>query len=199
MTILTNLEAQDIRLPEPRKEGGMPLMEAFSKRVSARDYSDQQLSPQTLSDLLWAAWGYNREKKRTAPSSHNRQETELYVFLRSGTYIYDAKENILRQINSENLSALTGTQDFPAKAPLNIAMVADRSKIKGKTPQGIIETIYVDTGFISQNIYLFCASEGLSTVVRAMVPKEELASAIGLSEEKTITLVQSVGYPVISE
>lgn len=183
-----------IQLPEPRRSGGMPLMEALAKRCSGRNFSDRALPLQTLSELLWAAYGFNREAKRTAPSSHNRQEAELYVFLREGVFLYDAFNNTLEPVAEGDLRGLTGIQDFVGNCAVNVAIVCDRSKITGKTPQGVIETIYSDTGFISQNIYLYAASEGLISVTRALVDKEALASRLGLGPEKTITLIHSVGY-----
>ena len=187
-------EMTDIALPAPNRRGGMPLMEALNLRQSSRDLSNTPLDMQTLSDLLWAAWGYNREHKRTAPSSHNRQEIDLYLFLESGTYIYDAAGNRLLLHDDEDLRSLTGTQEFVGTAAVEIAMVADTSKIKGKSHQGTIEAIYANTGFISQNIYLFCAQAGLGGVTRAMVPKEELAQRLRLNDSQIITLVHTVGY-----
>lgn len=186
---------KDIKLPSPHREGGMPLMEAFSKRCSKRRFLQENIPLETLSDILWAAFGFNREQKRTAPSSHNRQESELYVFLKEGVYIYDAGGNILRCITEEDLRALTGTQDFVADAPLNIAIISDTSKITGKTPQGVIETIYADAGFISQNIYLCCTGAGLSSVTRALIDKNTLASKLNLRQEQVITLIHTVGIP----
>ncbi len=190
------MTAQDIILPSPRRSGGMPLMEALNKRESNRDFSRQELDPQTLSDLLWAAWGFNREKsKRTAPSSHNRQETTIYVALANGTYIYDAENNTLKMVNEKDLRPDTGVQFFVNKAPVNLIFVADLSKITGKDERGAAETAFVDTGFISQNIYLYCASTGLNTVVRAMVDRTKLAEKLGLSKKQIITLCQSIGWP----
>lgn len=183
-------------LPPARRTGGMPLMEALAARHSGRDFdAGRELDMQTLSDLLWAAWGINRRSGRTAPSSHNRQEIELYVFLKSGVYKYDAARHALLLLIPEDLRASTGSQPFVGVAPVEIALVSDTSKITGKSPQGIIEATYANTGFICQNIYLFCASEGLCTVARALVPKEELAARLSLAPEQIITLVQSVGYP----
>ncbi len=187
-------QVTDIALPAPHRKGGMPLMEALNLRQSHRDLSPEPLDMQTLSDLLWAAWGYNREHKRTAPSSHNRQEIDLYVFLESGTYIYDAAANRLLLHDHDDLRSLTGTQDFVGTTAVEIAMIADTSKIKGKTPQGIIEAIYANTGFISQNIYLFCAHAGLGGVTRAIVPKEKLAQRLRLNDNQIITLVHTVGH-----
>ncbi len=182
-------------LPPARRTGGMPLMEALAARHSGRDFdAGRELDMQTLSDLLWAAWGINRRSGRTAPSSHNRQEIELYVFLKSGVYKYDAAQHALLLLIPEDLRASTGSQPFVGVAPVEIALVSDTSKITGKSPQGIIEATYANTGFICQNIYLFCASEGLCTVARALVPKEELAARLSLAPEQIITLVQSVGY-----
>lgn len=182
-------------LPPARRTGGMPLMEALAARHSGRDFdAGRELDMQTLSDLLWAAWGINRRSGRTAPSSHNRQEIELYVFLKSGVYKYDAARHALLLLIPEDLRASTGSQPFVGVAPVEIALVSDTSKITGKNPQGIIEATYANTGFICQNIYLFCASEGLCTVARALVPKEELAARLSLAPEQIITLVQSIGY-----
>ncbi len=187
---------ETIILPPARRTGGMPLMEALAARRSSRDFdTSRSLDLQTLSDLLWAAWGINRTKGRTAPSSHNRQEISLYVFLASGVYRYNQMEHSLEQLFEEDLRAATGTQPFVGQAPVEIALISDTTKITGKTPQGVIESTYADTGFICQNIYLFCASEGLATVARALIPKEELAARLQLPEGHIITLVQTVGFP----
>ena len=172
-------------------------MEALAARRSSRDFdTSRDLELQMLSDLLWAAWGINRTKGRTAPSSHNRQEISLYVFLATGVYRYNEVEHSLEQLFEDDLRATTGTQPFVGQAPVEIALISDTTKITGKTPQGIIESTYADTGFICQNIYLFCASEGLATVARAWVPKEELAARLNLQPHQIITLVQTVGYPL---
>ncbi len=183
------LAAQDISLPKPKTTGGMPLMEALSKRQSSREFSTRDLDNQTLSNLLWAAWGFNRADKRTAPSSQNKQELELYVVIKSGAYLYDAKNNVLKQVAKGDHRKTAGTQEFVATAALNIVFVADKSKNTTLNPS------YTNSGFISQNIYLFCASEGLSTVVRGMFKADELGKLLQLPETKTAILTQTVGYP----
>lgn len=172
----------------------MPLRDAIQARRSERSFAQRPLDLQTLSDLLWAAFGPISPKRRSAPSSHNRQETGLYVLLEQGAYRFDPVENRLLGVTEEDLRAASGSQDYVGTAPLELAYVADKGKITGKTDRGVVETIYVDTGFISQNVYLFCASEGLATVVRAMVPKESLAARLHLTPDQEITLVQSVGW-----
>lgn len=191
----TAIMAQDIDLPSPRRTGGMPLMEALARRRSSREFDGRALPRQTLSDLLWAAWGYNRPDKRTAPSSRDKQEIELYVTMQDGLYLYDAEDNRLLMVSDEDLRAMTGTQPFVAKAPLNIIYVCRKQMITDKTPDELIAATYANTGFIAQNVYLFCASESLATVVRAMVDREKLAEAMHLPDHSMVTLVQSVGYP----
>ncbi len=187
-------------LPPALRTGGMPVMEALAARRSSRDFdTSRNLDLQTLSNLLWAAWGINRTKGRTAPSSHNRQEIDLYVFLSSGVYRYNQVDHSLEMLFEEDMRAATGTQPFVGCAPVEIALISNTSKITGKTPQGVIESTYADTGFICQNIYLFCASEGLGTVARALVPKEELAAKLRLVPDQIITLVQTVGYPAAKD
>ena len=178
----------------------MPLRDAIQARRSVRTFSrrrfrlDDPADMQLLSDLLWAAWGFITDKRRAAPSSHNRQETDVYVLLPEGAYRYDAAANRLLQLSAEDLRAASGAQDYVGTAAAELAFVARTEAVTGKTPRGVVETIYVDTGFISQNIYLFCASEGLATVVRAMVPKDTLAARLKLSPTQEITLVQTVGW-----
>ena len=191
----TAIMAQDIDLPSPRRTGGMPLMEALARRRSSREFDGRALPRQTLSDLLWAAWGYNRPDKRTAPSSRDKQEIELYVAMQDGLYLYDAEDNRLLMVSDEDLRAMTGTQPFVAKAPLNIIYVCRKQMITDKTPDELIAATYANTGFIAQNVYLFCASESLATVVRAMVDREKLAEVMRLPDHSMVTLVQSVGYP----
>lgn len=191
----TALAAQDIELPKPHRKGGMPLMEALDRRQSSRDFDSRALPRQTLSDLLWAAWGYNRPDKRTAPSSRDKQEIELYVAMSDGVYLYDADKHSLRMISDKDLRPLTGTQPFVADAPINIIYVSRTQMITGKNREELIAATYANTGFIAQNVYLFCASESLATVIRAMVDRNKLAGAMGLPEQSMITLVQSVGYP----
>ena len=188
LTFVMTMAAQDIQLPKPKTTGGMPLMEALSQRQSNRDFSEKELSNQTLSNLLWAAWGYNRPDKRTAPSSRNKQELELYVVMKNGSYLYDAKNNLLKQVSNQDNRKAAGMQPFVSVAPVNIIYVSDKSKGSD------LESSHTNSGFISQNIYLFCASEGLITVVRGMFDAKALTTALSLNENQVPILAQTVGY-----
>lgn len=187
----------DIVLPAPQMDGGKPLMQALKDRQTSRSFSKKELSPQVLTDLLWAACGINRpdSKKRTAPSARNWQEVDVYAVMADGVYWYDGAANTLRAMIKGDLRALTGRQPFVATAPLNLVYVADVDKMKGASPEDRILYAAADTGFISQNVYLFCASEGLDTVVRGLVDRDALANALSLSAHQKIILCQTVGYP----
>ena len=189
------LYAQNIKLPTPNKSGGKPLMTVLNERKSSRDFSEKSLPNQQLSNLLWAAWGYNRADKRTAPSSQNKQEMGIYVALASGCYLYDARKNELVLVVKQDLREKTGKQDFVKNAPVNIIFVADKRKMAQQDEQSMLQTAYINTGFISQNIYLYCASEGLATVIRAWVDKAALALAMKLHDQQEIIVCQTVGYP----
>jgi len=185
-----------IALPKPETRGGMPLMQALASRQSGRAFSPEKLSPQMLSNLLWAAYGVNRpDGRRTAPSANNRQTVEIYAALPDGVYLYNAKENRLEPVTSGDLRAATGSQPFVAEAPLNLVYVSDYGKMATTSDPDKALYAAAETGFIGQNVYLFCASEGLSTVVRAMVNSEALAKSLNLRAGQKITLAQTVGYP----
>ncbi|MCX8160559.1 MAG: SagB/ThcOx family dehydrogenase [Candidatus Saccharicenans sp.] len=195
-----NISGQDqaiIKLPPPQLEGGKPLMECLKLRQSQREFSPNKLSPQVLSNLLWAAYGINRPDsgKRTAPSAVNWQNIDLYVAMADGLFLYEAKEHSLVQVLKEDIRGLTGSQDFVKTAPVNLIYVGDYARI----PRGSDEDKRFYSGahaaFISQNVYLFCASEGLATVVRASINREELAKAMKLRPEQKIMLAQTVGCP----
>ena len=167
--IAGSLFAQSIDLPAPQKTGGMPLMDALAKRSTARAFDSKELSPQQLSSLLWAAFGINRpDGKRTAPSARNFQETDIYVLLKSGAYVYSAKSNKLDLVVAEDIRALGGTQAFVKDAPVTLVFVADLSKMGKGSNEDKKNTANIDVGYISQNAYLFCASEGLVTGARSV-------------------------------
>jgi nitroreductase len=188
--------SETIALPTPQKEGGMPLMEALLKRRSGRDFAPAELSLPMLSNLLWAAYGVNRAHGgRTAPSALNAQEIDIYLALPSGAYLYDAASNLLRLAASKDLRRITGYQDFVDEAPLDLVFVADHSHLK-LVPVGLRESYAsVAAGAISQNVYLFAASNGLATVIRAWIDREAIANALGLSHDQQVLLSQTVGYP----
>lgn len=171
-------------------------MEALAKRATSRAFDSRDLSSQQLSSLLWAAFGINRpDGKRTAPSSNNKQATDIYVLLKSGAYIYEAKAHKLAQTLAEDIRRLGATQDFATNAPVTVVFVADLAKMADAGVEAKRNTANVNVGYISQNVYLFCASEGLATGARASVDRAALGARLGLRPDQFIVLAQSVGYP----
>lgn len=200
VAVATAEPAAEIKLPAAQTTGGKPLMQVLKERHTMREFSDKALPEQTLSNLLWAADGVTRpDGKRTAPSAVNWQEIDVYVALPQGMYLYDAKAHALKLVVAEDLRAATGRQPFVKDAPLNLVYVADYSKMVSKmmpiTDEDRRTYSCCDTGFISQNVYLFCTSEGLNTVVRGLVDRDALAKAMKLRPEQHLVLAQTVGYP----
>lgn len=190
-------ELKLIQLPKPQTDGGKPLMQVLKDRSSSREFSPQKLPIQVLSNLLWAACGINRPDsgKRTAPSAVNYQEMDIYVAVHDGLYLYDAKAHMLKPILSGDIRALTGRQAFVKDALLNLIYVADYSKMTRSSNEDKDLFSAANTGCIAQNVYLFCASEGLATVLRASIDRPALAKAMNLRPDQKIILSQTVGYP----
>jgi len=188
-------ELKPILLPKPQTEIGRPLMQVLKDRSTAREFSSDKLSPQVLSNLLWAAFGINRPDsgKRTAPSAMNWQETDIYVATADGLFVYDAKSHQLNPVLRDDVRAQTGVQPFVKDAPLDLVYVADLAKTRASADRDLY--VAADAGFIAQNVYLFCASEGLAVVVRGSVDRPTLAKSMKLRPDQKIILAQTVGYP----
>jgi nitroreductase len=179
-----------IQLPKPQTTGGMPLMQALAQRQTTRALADKPLPLQTLSNLLWAAFGVNRPREvkaglgRTAPSAMNKQEVELDVVLAEGVYVYEAEANRLRPVVAGDMRGKVGTA-AAAHAAVTLVYVADAK----------LDYAQVDTGFIGQNVYLFAASEGLNAWFYAL-HTPDVAATLRLPEGRKPLYAQSVGYPV---
>ena len=192
--------AQDmkpVQLAPPSMEGGKPLMQALKERATSRSFSGEPLPDRVLSNLVWAAFGINRPDsgRRTAPSAQNWQEVDVYVVMANGTYVYDARAHALTPVAPDDLRALTGKQSFAKDAPVTLVFVADYARMGRASQEDKDLYSAADTGYISQNVYLFCASEGLATGVRGSIDRPVLAKALKLRPEQKIMLAQSVGYP----
>ena len=192
--------AADITLPAPNR-AAMPLGEALAARKTIRDFSSEPLTDQELSDLLWAANGFNRPEahKRTAPTAVNRQEIDLYVLRKDGAYLWDSEANVLRQVSSEDLRGFTGRMNDPANfaltAPVALVYVIDfqRQRMRDR-PQDSLRYASVDCGFVGQNVYLHCAASGLGTVFLGSLRPDEIAKALALPETSVPLFAQTVGH-----
>lgn len=184
-------------LPPAQTTGGLPLMDALQRRHSEREFRADALAPQALSDLLWATAGINRpaDDGRTAPSALHAQEIDLYVALPQGLYRYEPQRHVLLLIKAEDVRRVTGYQDFVDNAPLDLVYVADHGRMK-MVPAAMRESYAsVAAGAMAQNLYLWCASAGLATVVRAWFDRQALGQAMGLGPDQQILLTQTVGWP----
>jgi len=190
-------ELPALDLPPPRSEGGKPLIEALRLRRSIREYSPRALPPQVLSDLLWAAFGINRPASgdRTAPYWRHVMVIDIYAAMADGVWLYEPKAHKLLPHLRGDIRAQTGLQDFVAKAPLNLVYVAHGERMGDISAEDRRLYASVDTGFIGQNVYLFCASEGLATVFRAALDYAKLASTMELGAGQFVTFAQTIGYP----
>jgi nitroreductase len=182
-------ELKSIQLPKPEITGGIPLMQALEQRKTTRAFADRPLPLQTLSNLLWAAFGVNRLREvkpglgRTAPSAHNAQDITLDVVLADGVYVYDAEQDLLRPMLSGDVRSAISPAPA-AHAAVTIVYVAPARD----------DFAQVDTGFIGQNVYLFAASEGLNAWFYT-VHTQDVATKLGLGADRSVLYAQSVGYP----
>lgn len=192
-----------IILPEPEKELEFPLMKALKKRRTVRKWSDLPISEQELSNLLWAACGITRKKtgsaksKRTAPSACNSQEIRVYAVMKQGIFLYNEDCHRLTMINSMDIRENIGTQKMMKSAPMGLVFVADLSRMKSplfKNQEAQRFCAWVDTGYISQNVYLYCAASNLGTAVLALVDRDKLHKLMNLKEHEKIVLTQVVGH-----
>jgi len=192
--------AQPIRtLPAPRKDTGKPLMQALQLRRSIRAFSPRPLPQQLLSEVLWAAYGINRPSgDRTAPYWRHIMVIDVYAAMADGVWLYDPKEHALRPHLDTDIRAQTGLQDFVATAPLNLVYVAHGERMKEISLADRRLYSCVDAAFAGQNVYLYCASEGLATVFRGAVDQEKLGRAMQLDGGQFVTFAQTVGYPAAS-
>ena len=172
------------QLPVSKLSGGQPLMEAILNRKTIRDFSDQAIDNQTLSDILWSAWGISHGDKRTIPTSQNKQNLKVYVTKADGTWLYNAADNRLEQVSTQDLRALMAKQDFVKTAPITLIFTGTDAK---NSP--------MHAGSAYQNVGLYCASKGLGNVVRGYLDREAVEKALNLPAEEKVIITQTIGWP----
>lgn len=190
-------ELAPIELPAPRADFGCSLAQALKLRRSTREFAPRPLQPLVLSELLWSAYGINRPATadRTAPSFRHARETEIFAAMANGVWRYDPIAHRLVPVLAGDVRAQTGVQDFAATAPLELVYVANAEHLSGVSREEQRRVAAADTGFIGQNVYLYCASEGLSCVFRDSFDHDRLARTLKLDETQFINFAQTVGYP----
>lgn len=185
MITVNSAQALDKQLPQPDKNGGMPLMEALQQRRSGKFFVNKDIDDKTLSNILWAAYGTNdNEGRRTIPTAMNQKELEIYVADKNGVWLYDADNNSLQQISAENILKAFSSQEYMENAPLVLIYTGNN------------ESNYVEmhAGSAYQNVGLYAASAGLNAVVRGYFDKEQVAKLIKLPENKKVIITQAIGW-----
>jgi len=196
LAVALSAQSADIRLAEPVKTGGLPVVQAIAERKTRRAFSDRELPPETLSTLLWVANGISRpDGRRTIPTGHNVQDLDVYVLLKSGAYRYDEKTHALVQIAAGDFRGISGKQTFSHAAPVNLYFVQDVARAKKTDAMSQMRFGGIHAGAAIQNVYLYCTSEGLSTCAREQNDYDALAKLFKLSPTQRFILGQSVGYP----
>ena len=186
-----------IILNPPDTTRGLPFMKALSLRASEREFDTTSLKLQDLSDLLWAANGINRPEsgKRTAPSAQNAQDIDVYVFMKSGVYLYNPRKQLLESvIDGDYRNIVAGRQENVAKAPVICLLVSDISRFRSENDSLRIIWAAEDAGIVSQNISLFCAAMGFSTVPRATMDHKIIREILKLKDTQYPMLNNPVSY-----
>src|SRR5512146_896891 len=201
-------DLQPIVLPKPQTAGGKSVLAALQERRTNRNIRADKLPPQMLSNLLWAAFGVNRERGsfgkpgRTAASASNSQEIDLYVALPEGVYLYEAGPHRLKPVVAGDLRS-RASRGAAASAPVNIFYVVDLSRYDtgpGQPDRRIGEPevqksyYFTDTGLIAGNVYLFAASQGLAAWFHNC-NKDAVAKEFKLRADQRVLFAQTVGYP----
>ncbi len=175
--------ADILKLPEPQKDGGIPLMEAITRRKTTREFSAKKIDDQMLSDILYAAWGISHDGKRTIPTARNLQDMQVYVVKADGTFLYDGESNTLNPVSDKDLRSYFNKQEFMSDAPLTLLFT-------GKDPK----YAPMHAGSAYQNVALYTAGCGLNNVVRGMFDKEGIAQELGIPAEEVL-ISQTIGWP----
>ncbi len=170
------------QLPQPDKSS--ELMQLIDNRHSSREYSNKDISEQTLSDLLWASFGINKKGTRTVPTAMNEQNLKVFVVYQNSIWSYDAKANSLVKVSDEEISKYIAKQDFVKDAPLNLIYTGSDKNYSS-----------FHAGAAAQNVYLYATSKGLNTIVRAYIDKDELKDKLHLNRDEFVIMNQVIGYP----
>ena len=193
-----------IELPKPNITGGLPLADALRQRRSVRNFLFERISDQQLSDLLWAACGISSERMsgdevkylHTNPTACNHQEVVVYVCMHGGVFLYDSIKNCLLQIKKKDYRSKLSKLEIIQKSEINLCLVSDLSKMI-RFDDSFRRELYspMDVGYVSENIYLYCAANNLATCACGLIHRETILKILGLSRAKAF-LVHPIGKAI---
>lgn len=179
------VQAQEImKLPIPNTTRGKPLMRAIAERKTERSFSNAEIDRQTLSEILYAAYGISHDNKHTIPTSMNAQALSVYILTSKGIFKYSPEYNGLGKISDKDSRFLVETQDYVKGAPLTIIYTGED---KVNSP--------MHAGSAYQNVGLYAASKGLNNVVRSGFDTEAVKQALKLKEDDNVIVSQTLGWP----
>jgi len=190
--------ADTVALPRPRIRG--QFMKSLKNHVTIKGFSTKDLTDQVLADVLWAGFGVSDQKtgRRTAQSAFNMQEMDIYVLSASGAYRYDAHTHALKTISGSDLRDIVATQPYAANAPVHLLYVADYGRAEKRVPDSYRERIpswaMMHTGFIAQNVFIYCSINGMTSVVREVSGVDRLREALRLRDDQSLIMSQAIGY-----
>ena len=180
----SNALAEDIRLPEPDKTGKTTLMQALEDRHSDREFSDREVDEKTLSSILWAAYGVNRDDgKRTIPTAKDTKDLSIYVFTKNGIWLYDADNNLLKQQSDQNHMDVFQKQEYMATVPVVLVYTGSTDDYAA-----------MHAGASYQNVGLFAAANGMANIVRGFYDREELPAILKLPKGQRVIITQAIGW-----
>lgn len=185
-TAMTGMQvmAGDIALPKPQLTGEVSLMQALQQRHSDRSFSEKALDNQTLSNLLWVAYGVNRpDGRRTIPTALNEKDLNIYVVKADGIFLYEADNNLLKQVSDKNALNLFQAQDYMRAVPVVFVYTGNSADYS-----------VMHAGAAYQNVGLYTATNGLGSIVRGYFDKQEVAKALGLSATQRVIISQAIGW-----
>ncbi len=189
--------AENIKLPDPEKTGGIGVLDAIAQRQSAGDFADTEISLEELSTLLWVAGGVNRENgKLTYATASNVQDIIIFAFTKSAVYKYNPEGHSVTKVADGDHRGLTGTprQAFVSKAAVDLLYVQDTGKWpEGRPADVVLNCGFAHVGFSMQNVYLYAASKGWGARTRMNFDRKELTKLLGITDKHNFTLMQCVG------
>lgn len=194
-TFLYAGSAKEIKLPEVDLTKGKPFMQCIAQRCSQRKFSTKALPKEIVSEILFVADGITRKNgRKTVPTARNKQNQSVYVFTAEGIYLYNNKKHSLVLMRKGDFRKNCGHQSFHQKAPLVLVFVSDMSAV-GDTPE--LQALYAGnhSGSASQNVYLYAANKGLSTVVCGLLDRAALKKILNLKKEQMVIFSQPIAYP----
>lgn len=194
---------ESIKLPKPLLESNVSLEETLNKRRSVREYRDEPLSLQELSQLFWAVQGETDPRGlRTAPSAGALYPLEVYAVvsnvqdLSRGVYKYRSKGHELVKLAEGNHHAeLTNHvgADFLSDSGVIFIFGAVYERTTQKYGERGIRYVHLETGHAAQNVYLQVQSLGLGTVVIGAFDDDEVQKITGMERDEKPLYLMPVG------